>query len=157
VEGVEFTPDGKGLVTGSWDKTLKYWDVSYLPARFRPEESARIRREIRQNGGKLGKAKVVSFEGHTVRSRLSCSRLFVNSSFFKNYISDVSISPDGEWVASGSWDDTVRIWNLHNAKMECILRGHKDVVWSVDFSPVGGRLATGGGDYQLILWDYGNA
>ena len=27
---VAFTPDGRGLVSGSWDKTLKYWDVSRL-------------------------------------------------------------------------------------------------------------------------------
>ena len=27
---VAFTPDGRGLVSSSWDKTLKYWDVSHL-------------------------------------------------------------------------------------------------------------------------------
>jgi len=30
VRGVMFTPDGRGLVSGSLDKTLKYWDVSHL-------------------------------------------------------------------------------------------------------------------------------
>ena len=27
---VAFTPDRRGLVSGSWDKTLKYWDISCL-------------------------------------------------------------------------------------------------------------------------------
>jgi len=30
VQSVAFTPDGRGLVSGSWDKKLKYWDVSCL-------------------------------------------------------------------------------------------------------------------------------
>jgi glucose repression regulatory protein TUP1 len=76
------------------------------------------------------------------------------SQLLQNYVSDVSISHDGRWVASGSWDDTVRIWQLRNAVLECTLHGHKDVVWSVDFSPAGGYLATAGGDHQLALWSY---
>ena len=39
---IAFMPDGKGLVTGSWDKTLKYWDVSSLDSEVAQEETLDI-------------------------------------------------------------------------------------------------------------------
>jgi WD40 repeat protein len=39
---IAFMPDGKGFVSGGWDKTLKYWDISSLDAtRFRARSLTR--------------------------------------------------------------------------------------------------------------------
>ena len=46
------------------------------------------------------------------------------------------------------------IWDLHNADLQCTLKGHKSRVWSVDFCPTGNYLASGSADGRVALWRY---
>jgi len=72
----------------------------------------------------------------------------------QNDVSSIVISPDGQWVVSGSADYTVHIWDLRGAAMQCTLKGHKNCVWSVDFCPTGNYLASGGEDGRVTIWRY---
>ena len=66
---------------------------------------------------------------------------------------DVAFSPDGRVMASGSYDNTVKIWDLTNGSVVTSLDGHKDQVFRVEFSPDGETLASCSGDGTTILWD----
>ncbi|MBI3272853.1 MAG: TIR domain-containing protein [Planctomycetes bacterium] len=68
-------------------------------------------------------------------------------------VASVSISLDGCRAVSGSWDKTVRIWDLESRKEVARLEGHTDSVWSVAFSPDGRRAISGSGDMTVRLWD----
>ena len=65
----------------------------------------------------------------------------------------VAYSPDGLTLASGSEDNTVRLWNVQNGQHKLTLEGHEDAVTSVVFSPNGGTLASGSKDTTIRLWD----
>ena len=55
----------------------------------------------------------------------------------------VALSPDGQRLASGSYDKTVKIWDIANGQELLSLKGHGSWVMSVTFSPDGGRRGFG--------------
>ncbi|NMG18281.1 AAA-like domain-containing protein, partial [Brasilonema bromeliae] len=59
-----------------------------------------------------------------------------------SYVTSVVFSPDGKTLASGSRDNTVKLWNL-NGQLQHTLKGHSSYVTSVVFSPDGKTLASG--------------
>src|SRR5207248_3231519 len=70
-----------------------------------------------------------------------------------HYVLAVAFAPDGQTVASGSRDGTIRFWDAATGKERFALLGHKDGVNCIAFAPDGKTLASGGGDSTLRLWD----
>jgi WD40 repeat protein len=65
----------------------------------------------------------------------------------------VAFSPDGQWVASGSEDNTVKLWNANTAELIRSFRGHSGLVRRVAFSPDGKLLASASFDKTVRVWD----
>jgi len=65
----------------------------------------------------------------------------------------VVFSPDGKTLASGSSDNTIKLWDMATGKLLKTLAGHSSSVWSVVFSPDGKTLASGSNDKNIKLWD----
>ena len=68
-------------------------------------------------------------------------------------VNTVSFSPDGTILASGSRDNTVRLWNVSTREQIATLNGHSSEVLSVAFTPDGTTLASGSNDGTVKLWD----
>jgi WD40 repeat protein len=158
VSCVVFMPDGKGLVTGGRDKTLKYWDISSLAAtRFcgsSPTTHDLKGRVLGADGQTLPERE---FSGHTVRScfYFHATHCFLLSFILQNVVYTLSTTPDGRWLASGSLDQRIRIWDTRNAEVQCALNNDQ-MVFTVDFSPAAGYLAAGGGG-KVTIWKYHTA
>ena len=103
---VAFTPEGKGLVTGSLDQTLRLWDVNHLNSVLGrrkvadiPDQRDRVERERMER---------MEREGKVVQSA-NCLIDFIRH---KDYVLSVSMSSDSRWVFSGSKDRCVHVWGL---------------------------------------------
>src|SRR5258708_14386907 len=65
----------------------------------------------------------------------------------------VAFSPDGRFLASASWDKTIKLWDPHTGEHLRTLEGHSSEVTFVTFSPDGGPLASASWDKTIKLWD----
>ncbi|MEH2421798.1 MAG: serine/threonine-protein kinase [Nostoc sp.] len=68
-------------------------------------------------------------------------------------VNSVAFSPDGKTLASGSDDQTIKLWNLASGQEIHTLEGHSNWIWTVAFSPDGKTLASGSADKTIKLWN----
>ena len=73
-----------------------------------------------------------------------------------SWVQSVAFSPDGRTLASGSADQTIKLWDVASGQLLRTLQGHSNEIPSVAFSPDGLTLASGSHDKTIKLWDTAN-
>ncbi|MBM3500950.1 MAG: NACHT domain-containing protein, partial [Armatimonadetes bacterium] len=71
-------------------------------------------------------------------------------------VSAVALTPDGQRAVTGSWDNTVRVWDLNTGTCLRTLQGHTSGVLAVALTPDGQRAVTGSYDNTVRVWDLGS-
>ncbi|MDZ7994487.1 MAG: DnaJ domain-containing protein [Nostoc sp. EfeVER01] len=69
-----------------------------------------------------------------------------------NWVFTTAISPDGQTLASGSSDNTIKIWHLDTGKLLHTLTSHTKWVRCLAFSPDSQTLVSGSDDSSIMIW-----
>jgi WD40 repeat protein/serine/threonine protein kinase len=174
VPAVAFSPDGRYLGSAAAsEQSIKFWDVAGEKMNFQiridstPSSCVAISpdgRLIAANGSLLAGAaptlkiwKVLDWDARSSKTHEEWRTLSGHS----RYVFKVAFSPDGRYLASGSWDATIKIWDLEalarDPKAEPVtLRGHAGPIYGLTFSSDSRRLASGSGyaDHgEVQVWD----
>ena len=65
------------------------------------------------------------------------------------------VSADGKTVVSGSYDGTIKVWDVGTGRERATLKGHTSLVTTVGFSANGKTLVSGSYDKTVKVWDVG--
>ncbi len=161
---VLFTPDGKELISVSEDKTIRFWDVA-------SGEPLRVLRPPIGPGreGKLYDAalspdgRTLAVGGYGLKDALESIYLISTATgrierVLKGHTNVIhsfafAVPPGGRLLlASGSFDNTARIWDVATGECRGVLEGHTNSVYGVAFAPDASRLATASYDKTARIW-----
>ena len=185
VNSVAYSPDGQTLASGSndnsvgevlasgsFDDTIKLWNV----------KTGKLLQTLEGNSHSVNSV-AYSPDGQTLASggsisyqeliRLKYSPDLASGSYDQSIklwdvktgkllqtlkddsgsVKSVAYSPDGQTLASGSRDNTIKLWDVKTGKLLQTLEGHSSSVKSVAYSPDGQTLASGSWDNTIKLWN----
>lgn len=147
----QFSPDGTKLITTSWDKTARVWDVNTgAEVRVLSGHTHIVDKAV---FSKDSKWIVTLSEDFTARlwdfERGRATAIFRGH---KDLLLSAAISDDGKRVATTSLDNTARLYNGTSGITIATLN-HDDDVLCAAFNPQGTRLVTTARDGSVKLWD----
>ena len=152
VNSVAYSSDGQTLASGSWDTTIKLWNVKTGNLLQTLEgHSAWVNSVAYSPDGQI----LSSASGdNTIKLwNVKTGKLLQTLTGHSNPIRLVAYSPDGQTLASASNDNTIKLWNVKTGKLLQTLTGHSDSVISVAYSLDGQTLASGSADKTIKLWN----
>jgi len=152
IASIAFSPDGCILASGSWDNTIKLWDVRKgLLIRTLEGHYNCVQRVVFSSDGKrLASASAdTSIMLWDVASGVPIKRFWGHS----DEAWTVAISPDGKRLASGGMDNKIILWDVKSGKPIRTMQGETEMAQALAFSSDGKMLAAGNRDYTVKLWD----
>jgi WD40 repeat protein len=152
VGSVVFSPDGRRLLSGSFDGTMRLWDVA---------KQQEIRLFQRHTGWVTcvafcppdGRRAIAGYYDWSVRLwDLETGQELHCFDGHRAPVTSLAVSIDGHSFLSGSFDSTMRLWDLDGGVQRCVFRGDMLPVTSVSFSAEGRLAVSWSFDGTMRVW-----
>jgi len=160
VSWIEFSPDGKKLITASWSGLCKLWSVPdckqekvfkghqqrvaairWHPKACLSQESSALNMASCDADGNVrlwsldDEAPIASLQGHSKR------------------VPRLAFHPSGKYLGTTCYDQSWRLWDLDTKTELLHQEGHSREAYSIAFNTDGSLVGTGGLDAQARIWD----
>jgi len=154
VHSVAYSPDGRHIVSGSKDCTVRIWDLTLGEEMMslQSDNDSAVDSVTFASDNKTIAAGTVSgiisvwglSAGHWIPRQLDGH---------SSGVSCIRFSSNGTLLASGSYDKTVRLWRTQSNEQVFLMEGHDESVTVVEFSPTADILASGSWDQTIRFWN----
>ncbi|XP_073673618.1 autophagy-related protein 16-1 isoform X2 [Garra rufa] len=143
------------VMSGHFDKKVRFWDIRSESIVLELELQGRVTSlDLNHDRTELltcsrdDLVKIIDLRSNAVRQTLNAQGFKCGSDFTR-----VTFSPDGSYVAAGSADGVLYIWNVLTGKLDKSLdKGHSSAINSVSWSPSGAYVASVGKGSKAVLW-----
>ncbi|GJJ13058.1 hypothetical protein Clacol_007307 [Clathrus columnatus] len=155
ISSIIFSPDGKWIVSGSHDETIRIWDAN----------TGQVVRESLQGHTGAVTGVAMSRDGKCIASSAEDNHIIIwdvitNKPLLdplhghEEVVTTVAFSPCGQVLISGSRDKTLRMWERATGQCIKVITGHTDHVMAIAFSPDGAQFVSCSRDKTVRVWDF---
>lgn len=155
VTDVVLSTDGQYALSGSWDKTLRLWDLNHGKS---TRQFVSHTKDVLSVAFSADNRQIVSGsrdKSIKLWNTLAQCKYTITDDCHTDWVSCVRFSPNNAnpIIVSSGWDKVVKVWNLTNCKLKTNHYGHTGYINHVTVSPDGSLCASGGKDGMAMLWD----
>jgi WD40 repeat protein len=155
---VAFFADGRNIVSaGQYDKQVNIWDSDTVDVTSGPHTAHSDNGEVKSLAlSPDGRKMVMGFEsGKVILMDTKHGKISDPAKQFLGQtecVTSVTFSPDGSWIASGSLDAKIRVWDTGTGHSTCEpLVGHKSGIRSISISRDGKKIVSNSGE-SVLIW-----
>jgi WD40 repeat protein len=152
VHSLAFTADGRQLISGGFDTTVRCWAASGSGGAGRRRDHPLIIRSVAFSPV-LPQLACGRETGFIHVWELPTGREVIRLVGHRHRVPALAFSANGKQLASGAGDGTVRLWELESSRELACFSGHRDMVRSVAFTADGAHIVSASRDQTVRVWE----
>ena len=153
INAIDFSSNGKLLLSGSSDNNIKLWDVESATLLKTFSEHVTATEDVVFTPD--GKSAISAENNYIVYWRNAVDGPIGRLALYGHtgLVFSVDMSNDMNTIISSSQDKTIKVWDAHTGDLLKTINDHNSIVYCVEFSPNGEQFASCSADSTIKIWD----